>query len=148
MPIPTEYTEETLAGYMLTALSQVAGVLGWDDETDEVGEAIIGALLAYFGTAGANSIIANATDITKLRVLARREIWRAAVAALTTKYTFSTDGQKFDRSDMMKLASAQLERAETDAAAFDTSTAPTVGVSTFRYPSDPYIYLPDEVRIP
>jgi hypothetical protein len=148
MPIPTSYSETDIAAYMLTALSNVAGVLGWDASTAEVDEAIVGTLLAYHGTAGANSTIANATDIMKLRVLARREIWRAAVAALSTKYTFSTDGQSFQRSDMMKFAASMLDKAETDAAAFDTSTALSVGVSTLRYPADPYVYLPDEMRIP
>lgn len=146
--IPVSYTEAELSTLMITQLSAIAGVLGWTTSTAEVADAVIDTLLAYFGTAGTNSVIANATDIRKLRVLAYRAIWRAAVAALTAKYTFSTDGQSFQRSDMMKRAAEMLEKAEADAAVFDTSTAPTVGVTTFRYPADPYSYLPDEMRIP
>lgn len=147
MPIPTSYSESELADYMITALSNVAAVLNWTNATDEIGEAIIAALLAYFGTAGDNSVIANATDVLKLRVLARREAWRAALAALTTKYTFSTDGQSFQRSDMMKFAQTQLERAENEAAAFDTSAELEIRVSSLTYPADPYIYLPDSARV-
>jgi hypothetical protein len=155
MPIPTVLTEDALAAFQVTTLSSVAGVLGWTVTTDEVAEAVIGTLVAYYGSSGVDNTIANATDIAKLRALARREIWRAAVPALITYYTFATDGQTFNRSDMVKFAESQLAKAEAAAEPYDTAaiaaaaaSAPVVYASTIRYPADPYIYLADEDRIP
>lgn len=144
--IPTAYTEGEIAAYMITSLTKVAGVLEWTASSGEVLDAVIETLLAYFGEAGAESTIDHATDIRKLRVLARRAIWRAAVVALGTEYTFSTDGQSFQRSDMAKYASAMLATAEADAAAFDTGTAQPITMMTLRYPADPYIVIPPEER--
>lgn len=80
MPAPTSYTEDTLADFMQAVLKSVATDLTWTDTADYQ-EAINETLLAY-GAAD----IADASNITKLRLLARREVWRA-VAEETAGHT-------------------------------------------------------------
>jgi hypothetical protein len=148
MPFPTAWNGAQIASYMLGEIENVAAVLEWTASTQPVENAVMATQLAYAADYDVDMTISNAADLVKLHALARREIWRAAVAALPTKYTFSTDGQSFQRSKMIEEARKNFEAAESAAAVFDTSTAPVVGVSTFRYPADPYVYLPDESRVP
>lgn len=140
MPIPASYTETDLGTFIRTALGEVAGTLGWTTQT-HVQEAINDALVLYDV-----SDIANATDIGKLRAFARVAGWRLAMASLAARFTFSTDAQSFQRSDMFKAASTALALAEADAAPFGLAGRTAI-IGAITWDSDPYAAeLPDAVE--
>ncbi len=102
MALPVTYTEPTLAEFMETILGPTATALGWTVGTNDAGsfaEPVNETLLA-FGVSG----IADATDIGKVRAIARWQAWRAAADALASKFDISTDGQSLSRSQLHKQA--------------------------------------------
>lgn len=109
MAIPTSYTEQTLADYMVTVTEQVSAAIGLDFAS--FGEAINDTLIAY-----GESDIADATNIKKLRALAKVEAWRRCVEALAARYDKSrNDGQSviYDKENQLFTnAQKQLELAE------------------------------------
>jgi hypothetical protein len=115
MAVPTAYTEDTLAEYMHSALREVATTLGFAPGDGDYDEAVNEALLAYGVTD-----IAEATQIAKLRTLARREAWRQAQSAAAARFDFSADGGDYSRSQLHKQITTNLERAEADAAPYAT----------------------------
>lgn len=142
MPAPSAYTDETqLATYMLGQLGETATILGWSGLA-HVQEAVNEALLAY----GADTIT-DATDMAKIRALAKREGWRLAIQSIAARFTFETDGQVFRRSDLMKAAQAALELAESQAAVFTQENAPSVEIDRVRYVNDPYGPYPDDLKV-
>ncbi len=76
MAVPSAYTETELKQFMVTALGHIAPVLTWTVDTAQIGEAINDTLLEY----GVNDI-EDATDIKKLRALAKFTVWQAAQEA-------------------------------------------------------------------
>ena len=138
MAAPSSYTEETLAAYMLTCLSKVAAVLGWTTLGD-VQEAVNDTLLAY----GVGDISA-ATDVIKLRALARVAIWQQAVASLAAGYDFSADGGSYSRSQLQAMAARALEQAQTLAMPYDATYRVTTATITYKH--DPYLPIADEDR--
>lgn len=141
MPAPTAYTEATLATFMLAELGDVAGVLGWTTQ-DAVQEAINEALLVY----GVDDI-ADATDIPKLRALARRQAWRSAVNSLTTRYDFTNPEGEYKRSQMVKAAATRLAQVESDAMPYDQNFGAAV-VTTVTASADPYTFDASEWAVP
>jgi len=139
MPVPTAYTEETLAIYMHEKLGNIAGVLGYSLDGGSYNEAIIDTLIAYGVTS-----IDNATNIKKLRALALVEAWKMAVADLSTRHDFSADGGSYNRSQMFENASKAMESAQVEALAYDTNYQ--VGRTRVINISDPYQVIPDEDR--
>lgn len=131
MAAPTAYTEETLKAYMHTVLGAVATALEWSVAGGQYDEPVNEVLLAYDVTD-----IANATNVRKLRALARREAWRAAVNSLASNYNFSADGARHDLSQVYEQAQKQLEAAEADTLAYDPDYAVTLGTMDTTY--DPY----------
>lgn len=137
MAAPTSYDSEAeLAAFMLTRLAGVADVLGWSTLAD-VQEPVNDALLAY----GA-ATIAAATNVQRLRALADRAIWRAAVAALTTAYDFSRPDGTYSRRQMLGGARAMLADAEARAAEYDPDYGNTAIGSRVDQTRDPYQYRP------
>ena len=112
MAIPASYTESTLADYMLTVTEAVSNVIGLDFLSFE--EPVNDTLVAYGVTD-----IANATNVKKLRALAKVEAWRKCVEALAAKYDKSrNDGQSqvWDKENQLYTnAKTQLELAEETA---------------------------------
>lgn len=133
MALPSSYTESDLRDYMLSAVSTVAGMLSMvaDDFTEPVND----ALVAY-GVAD----IALATDIAKLRSIAKAEAWRLVVDATVGEYNFSADGGSYSREQLHKHAVDALTRAEADAISrgYIDSGAPTITLGAFRH-TDPYL---------
>jgi hypothetical protein len=125
---------------MIVALSTVASHLGWTTATAQVGEAVHDTLLAY-----GVSDIAQATDIEKLRALARWKAWAVAVDALSMGYDFESDAQAYKRSQMHAQAEKALQRAEAEAIPYAAAMA--VAVDKVIHLHDPYGYLPDDVRV-
>lgn len=137
MAIPSSYTEFTLASYMLTVTTNVAAALGWDADNFE--EAVNDALVAYGVTD-----IADATDIAKLRAIAKVEAWRAVVDGTAADIEFTADGANFKRNQMHSQALAALERAQAEAVAKGYISlepaieAPAIALGVMQW-SDPYL---------
>lgn len=136
MTAPTTYTTQELAEYMHTVLGDVAAALGWS-APDSYTEAINETLLTY-----GVSDIADATDIRKLRAIARVEAWKLAVGSLAARYDFGlADRQEFKRSQMLAGAKEALALAQADAASLGVGGGPqqVVGRTRLRYINDPYV---------
>jgi hypothetical protein len=137
MPAPTSYTEKSLAEFMHAELGRVATVLGYSVGASDAGayaETVNETLLVYGATT-----IADASEIKKLRALARLEAWKKAVGDLTTMYKFSADGGSFERQQMFDQAKAKMESAGMVAMAFDS--AYSVVVTRVTPVNDPYRYI-------
>jgi hypothetical protein len=138
MAIPSIYTENTLADYMLSVTAQIANVISFEHRDFE--EAVNETLIAY----GVDEI-ADATDIGKLRALARVEAWRAIVNSTSSEFDSSADSGEtqvyYKRNQLHANAVKQLERAESEAnrlgyvAADGTANTITFGAIVY---SDPY----------
>jgi hypothetical protein len=130
MPAPTSYTEAELAAFMHSVLRSVATQLGWSapgSYTEVVNE----VLLAY----GVDDI-ASATNIQQLRLLARREVWRAVVEETAGDYDVrSKDGAEAKRAQINTNARAAYKLAADAyegylASVVSTSVAPTSGAAS------------------
>lgn len=116
MPLPNAYTQAHLADYLKKHLGTVADVLNWNVLDFHIVDAIEEALIAY----GVDEV-SEADNIPKLRALARREAWRAAVRQLATKYDISTpSGFSLNRSQLQQMAEKALAQAVEDCRAYDT----------------------------
>lgn len=133
MAIPSSYTESALRDYMLSVTANVAGAVGWT--AVNFTEAVNDALVAY-GVAD----IALATDIAKLRCLARAEAWRSLVAATAADIKFTADGATFERQQLQEHCVAALERAEGEAVdrGYMELYSSTIALGSLKY-SDPYL---------
>lgn len=128
MAIPTSYSEETLKAFMLAALSNLGATLGLTAASFD--EAVNDTLLAY-----GVSDIAQATDMAKLRGLAKVAAWQVAVAASAGDYDFSADGGNYRRSQLHEQARKGLAAAEADAALYGGDNQASIGVMAW---GDPY----------
>lgn len=133
MAIPASYTESTLRDYMLSVTVNVAGALGWT--ATNFTEAVNDALVAY----GVPTIV-QATDVAKLRVLAKVEAWRIVVDGAAADIEFTADGANFKRNQMHQQAVAALERAQSEAVAkgYAADSAPAILLGSMSH-TDPYL---------
>ena len=131
MPVPTVYSEAALKSYMLVVTGNLGTVLGLSE--GDFNEAVNDTLLAYD-----TSTIAGATDIAKLRALAKVQAWRVAKAKAAGKTDFTADGATFKRSQLMQQAQAGLEMAENEAISYGSYTGYAMTASGFVYVGDPY----------
>lgn len=126
MAVPTAYTETSLAEYMrVGVLRETADVLGWDTN-QPLAEAVTDTLIAY-GVA----TVTTATNIPRLRALARVAAWQAAADATTGDYQFSSIGGTYNRQQMHSQALLQLELAQVAAAVYRLPTSaghPKIGI--------------------
>lgn len=148
MPVPTSYTEATLADYMHAVLGPVGVALNYMPAT-AYREPITETLLTYGTTDIAT--IAGAANLRKLRTLARVEVWRMVVGHVSGDFDFTADGATFSREQLHAMATANLKQAMADAEVYDEADAAfdssyRVGKDRVTYPQDPYVYLPDENR--
>ena len=132
MAVPTSYTEATLKAYMHTALGAVATALGITVAAGSYDEAVNETLIAY-----GVSDVTSATNMRKVRSLARREAWRTAQASAAGRFDFSADGASYSRSQMHSMIATALATAESDAAQYDAAGAYTVTIGRIEY-EDPY----------
>jgi hypothetical protein len=142
MPVPTQYSEANLAEYIVSVLDEVASLLGWDNGTPQVQEALADTLLEYGQTDLAQ--ITGTTSIRRLRALGRRAIWRAVVQATAGKYDFRDSDATFTRSQINSQAREMLKLAETDCLEFSATYA--VSIVSINRPHDPYSVRPDSER--
>ena len=108
MAIPASYTEETLAAFMLATLKQLGAVLGL--ALGDFEEAVNETLLAY-GVAN----IADATDVPRLRALAKVEAWKVAQAQAGSRIDWSEAGASFKQSQYRTAVKDGLELAIAEA---------------------------------
>lgn len=134
MALPSAYSEEDLKDYLLVVLGSVGDALGWDANTLLLAEVVNDTLLAY----GVDAI-ADASDIPKLRALARWRVWLAAVDALAGYYTVSlpAEGGQLTRSQLTQQATVRLQAAEIEAGRYGspyalTQTAVTRALDPYR----------------
>lgn len=139
MPVPTSYTEETLAAFMHAKLGDVAGALGYAAATSYA-EEVSDVLLTY--DTDDISTISGMGNIKKLRTLAEMYAWRKAVGDLSAKYKFSADGGSYERQQMFENAQRKLATLEAEAMAYDPAYA--VQVTKGRSKHDPYQYTPED----
>lgn len=135
MSIPASYTESTLADYMKDQLKTIATILGWATTPTDYQEAVNEALLAYGETNIAN--ITGAANLRKLRALARVEVWKAALAAVTGDFDFSADGGSYKRDQVFQHIKDNLSQATIDALPYDPNYA--VEIEEIEYGRDPYV---------
>ena len=95
MAAPSLYTEGTLAAFIHSGiLKAVAGVLGWTVAGGSYAEIVNEAVLSYFDGAGD---LASATDIRRLRAIARVEAWRAVFEEKVGDYDYDQKDDSFSR---------------------------------------------------
>ena len=137
MATPLSYSEIELATYMAGVAGEIVTILGWTASDTHFVEAVNEALLAF----GADDIstITGADNIRKLRATARREIWRAIVAGLTSYHDYSApDGQSLKESQLQTQAETALAQAEADCQALGVDAGGyAVGVTRVCYPDEP-----------
>jgi hypothetical protein len=114
---------------MFDSLGRIAETLALD-ETNMI-EAVHDVTLAC-----GVSDIADATDVTKIRALARVAALQVAQTTAATYYDFGADGGDYKRSQVMAQLATLLTNAETAAFAY----APNYGleIGTIIYTADPY----------
>jgi len=124
MPIPSSYTEDSLALYMRDGvLKTIAGVLGLTTIAD-FGEAVTSALIGY----GAASVD-DAADIAKLRAWAAVAAWEVAQTVASGDYRFSADGGSWDRQQVFEHITTMLDAARRNAAAVSATSTDAGGLA-------------------
>lgn len=139
MSLPDAYTETTLAQYMHNALGQVAVTLDYDPGSSYA-EAINETLLAY----GVDEV-SEASDLRKLRALARVQAWSLAAADTAGDYDFKTPDGTFNRSQVHAQCLRNLQAAQTEAAEYTSDFQ--VQRSKLKHIHDPYQYWDEEDRV-
>ena len=142
MSAPTVYTEKMLGDYMAAVLGSLASILSLAVGATDAGsfsEAVNATLLVYGVTN-----ISQATDVLKLRALARAEAWQLALDRLSALYDFVEPGGEYTRSQMHAQAEQSLQAARTDALAYDPGYV--VSVTRQDLVNDPYRYRTDDER--
>lgn len=129
MALPTVYTDAALKSYMLAYLGSIATTLNLT--LDSFAESVNDVLAAYPATT-----LASATDVAKVRALARVAAVKTAQTVVATWYDFTADGSTFNRSQVVKALAAMLASAEGEALPY--SAAYAIGVGSMTYANDPY----------
>lgn len=129
MAVPTSYTEEQIKQFMLNTLEGVGPASEWN--TNDFQEQLIDLLLDY-----EVNDIASATNIAKLRALARVHAWRKVVSATAGDFDFSADEAEYNRRVVFEHARMMLEEAERLAAEWLSKNWATIGSLTWE--DDPY----------
>ena len=134
MPVPDAYTEEALAAAMNQWVSTTAVLLGWSVDDGSYDDPIIDAL-SWYGVTD----IANATDVKKLRALARVAVWESAASALASSVDWSRGAESVRSSQAYENALKQLAAARKRAADEGYTIGPVAAlvVSDIVY-HDPY----------
>jgi hypothetical protein len=139
MTLPETYTQTHLADWLLKRLGPVADVLGWSAMSFQVVDAIEDALIAY----GVDEV-PEATNVPKLRALARRELWRQVADSTVGYHDFTSSDQSFKLQQIHEQAVAALRRATLECQRSGYAASAYVG--TVRRVDNAYRYLPDTER--
>ena len=129
MALPASYSESTLKTYMTTSLGPLAGALGLVDS--DMAEPLNDVLTAY----GVEDI-ADATNLPKLRALARVHALRKAQVTAAAWTDFTADGASFSRSQVAAALREMLAQAEASALQYSEDYAILTGQMS--YANNPY----------
>lgn len=123
MTLTAIYTDVTIAQWMLTQLGGVGEALNLtvaSFDTEEV--------LRQYGTTD----FSLATDIDKLRLVARFVAWSRALDEVAADYNFSEGGASYQRSQMYDMIAKQVDNARGEY---------PIESATIDYPDNPYTRL-------
>ena len=134
MAFPTYTTNDQLSGFMLTVLGPTGAALEWATGAATTTEIVNDVLIGYGVTD-----ISEATDIEKLRAIARWQAWRWAADALAAEFDVSTDGQSLSLSQLHKQAIAARDAAWS---------ACVPHLSVYAVTATPIIHVDDPVDAP
>lgn len=135
MPIPIAYTETELAQYMMDLIGDTSFAINWID-TDKYKEAVNETVLAYGVTT-----IDQATEMQKLRTIARREVWKAVAGTSAGNYRFGSDREAYFRNQIYEHAISEYTRAAQDAAKYVTDDDSVRATNMIVLDAeDPYVY--------
>jgi len=132
MPLPTVYTDATLETFMWNELQSVASAV--DLNPVWMAEAVNDVMLEYGVTD-----LADATDIKKLRAIARYHAWLRCVKQVSADYQFSEAGVSYARQQAMDGLMKMLNITKQEAAPYLSNG--TIGVYDVEYTEDPYTRL-------
>ena len=127
-----------LADYLMSYLGQVGKDFGWTNKSD-FGTIIEDTLLLY----GVKTE-AEATDLVKLRSLAKMVAWGFVLSSLSANYSFSADGATYNRNQYYEMAKSNYSNCLSECYMY----LPDYSIETGKLNTeqDPYSYLPYEYR--
>jgi hypothetical protein len=143
MPLPANYTEETLATYLHTTLGGTATTLGWTAEASYA-EIVNDALLLYDETVEDITTITGRANLAKLRKLALLASWRVVLAQSAALYDQNADGADLSRSQIHKAASENVARLESECAEWLPLVAGEMKIFSVEHTADPYAWPPGD----
>lgn len=130
MTPPTIYTEATLAAFMIAELGQTGSALGLTNAASFT-EAVNDAMVEYGVTD-----ISTATNIKKIRAIAKYMAWKTAMTTVASDYNYSEGVASFSRGSMIDSISKRLSLAEQEAMPYLSTY--TIGTATLDFPQNPY----------
>lgn len=112
MPVPSSYTESSLMAFMrddvLRVTGRQLGLTNDADYRDALTEVTIGLGV---------SDITQATDIARVRALARREAWRTAMQQAAGEHHAENEGKAHDRQQIYDHCVAMFNQASLEVSA-------------------------------
>jgi hypothetical protein len=100
----------TIATYIDNTYAQLVSQLGWSTPHTT----IAAKALQLYGV----DTEAEATDDTKLEALVDYAVWKQALADISLDYSFSADGNSYQRQQAVEAVRKNLMAAETKALAY------------------------------
>lgn len=112
MPIPNDYTRDTLAAKLQAILESTASIIGWTDITVPGGDYdnIIEAVESQLFVAD----VADATDKLLVELHSAVEAWRAVSAQEVTAYTIAGFREIANRDQVFDHARAMFNEAQLE----------------------------------
>lgn len=134
MALLSAMAEADLALFCQGQLHRLSKIIEWDSMVDYV-DVVDDTLIAY-----GVSDISEATDIAKLRALARVEVWQAAVAALVPDVDYTDPDGSNSMAQLQNNALVALKQAErrADQMGYRARPAPVLGIVRVTRSGDPF----------
>lgn len=139
MAIPTSYSDYTLSQFMLNELAEVNEYFNWTPASFT--EQVVDTLIDY-----GVSTLSEATDIPKLRAIARLQVWQKAKLAAAKFIDNRMVDDDRSQSQLFDHIASNLQQAQAAASIYltsaDSSSAVASGnvatVGKIVYLTDPY----------
>ena len=119
----------TLSEYLIAYLGKLALTLEWDEADLDI---VVTDTIEDYGI----STEAEATDIKKLRLLGKVNLWKKVLTETSGDYNFSSDGGSFSRSQFYDMALKNYEIACNDALEYLPNYQ--IKVTDLSFANDPY----------
>lgn len=114
-------THTNLTGYFDEQLGDMKSILAITSYNDTITRALLdyGIDADFNSSDGAlNTLLATATDVSKLIALAMVNLWKYALNLASSKYQQSADGASLSRQQMHDMIMKNLKLANIDAAEY------------------------------